>query len=453
METHIHSEEKGTIVDSSAQVPAVDKAEGSAQADPMKVSTAKAAKGGMLRPFKQRNFNLLFSGQTVSIIGDALYMVALPWLVLTTGGNAQELGIILAAYGIPRAASILAGGWLADRLRPRKVMLIADGVRLLLMAILAALALGGHPTLWQLCAIAVPLGAFGGAFLPASMSILPDILSNEDLQAGNGVMSASVQGANLIGSAVAGAVVAIFTAGVALAIDAATFLVSALSLALMRPIQRAAAEAGQAEADQPRPTIVTQGEQVSLWRFLASSRLIQLTLLLFGLISLVSGGQIEVALPALIHGTWHSSASSYGFILAAWGAGALGGSILIGMLGNLQRKGLLTLLAGFVVSVMIALLPVWGVPGAIACMFVGGIANSVVTILFFTAVQLAIPRHLMGRVMGLLMFCNMGLYPLSVALAGVLTNQFGPALLFPFGGLLLALAFLLGLSQKAMREL
>lgn len=123
------------------------------------------------------------------------------------------------------------------------------------------------------------------------------------------------------------------------------------------------------------------------------------------------------------------------------------------MLGNLQRKGLLTLLAGFVVSVMIALLPVWGVPGAIACMFVGGIANSVVTILFFTAVQLAIPRHLMGRVMGLLMFCNMGLYPLSVALAGVLTNQFGPALLFPFGGLLLALAFLLGLSQKAMREL
>src|SRR5579883_1002029 len=105
--------------------------------------TPKATAGGMLRPFKVRNFNLLFGGQTISIIGDALYMVSLPWLVLTTGGNAQELGIVLSAYGIPRALCMLAGGWLSDRLRPRRLMLLADTLRLLLMGILAALAFGG----------------------------------------------------------------------------------------------------------------------------------------------------------------------------------------------------------------------------------------------------------------------------------------------------------------------
>ncbi len=117
------------------------------------------------------------------------------------GRQRAGTGYCAGRLGIPHVASMLVGGWLSDRLRPWRVMLLADAVRLLLMALLAALALGGHPTVAQFCAIAVPLGAFGGAFMPAYMSILPDTLSNEDLQAGNGLMMASLQGANLIGSA------------------------------------------------------------------------------------------------------------------------------------------------------------------------------------------------------------------------------------------------------------
>jgi MFS family permease len=230
----------------------------------------KHGAGGMLQLFTVRNFNLLFSGQTVSVIGDALYAVALPWLILTTGGSAQELGIVLASYGIPRAGSMLVGGWLSDRLRPRLLMLLADTVRLLLMGILAALALWGHPTVWQLCAVAVPLGAFGGAFMPASLSILPETLSPEDLQAGNGLMISSMQGANLVGSALAGVVVAVFTAGVALAIDVATFLVSAVSLALMRAARPATPSKRGEGASQEQPSASTQGQgaRISFWRFL-----------------------------------------------------------------------------------------------------------------------------------------------------------------------------------------
>src|SRR5579884_3932766 len=102
----------------------------------------KSIAGG---PLKVRNFNLLFGGQTISVIGDALYKVALPWLILNTGGSAQELGVVLAVYGVPRALCMLAGGWLSDRLRPRRLMLLADAVRLLLVALLALIAMGGHP--------------------------------------------------------------------------------------------------------------------------------------------------------------------------------------------------------------------------------------------------------------------------------------------------------------------
>src|SRR5262249_46820767 len=150
----------------------------------------------------------------------------------------------------PRALSLLVGGWLSDRLGARRVMLIADVARLLLVGLLAVIALEGHPSLLQLCAIAAPLGVFGGAFLPASQALLPETLSHDDLQAGNGLMLASTQGANLIGAAVAGVVVTAFTAAAALAIDAGTFLVSALSLALMRTRHDAARGAGMQAAGQ-----------------------------------------------------------------------------------------------------------------------------------------------------------------------------------------------------------
>ncbi|HCI78497.1 MAG TPA: MFS transporter [Ktedonobacter sp.] len=430
----------------------------SMQEGSVEVIAAKPVGRGMLRPFKVRNFNLLLSGQTISIIGDALYMVALPWLILTTGGNAQELGIVLAAYGIPRAASTLAGGWLSDHLRPRQLMLIADTVRMLLVGILAVLAFQGHPIFWQLCAIAVPLGALSGAFTPATLSIVPEILSSDDLQAGNGLWMSFLQGANLIGSAFAGVIVATLSTGGGLAIDAATFLASAVSLALMRTISHAhpftSGKQEMAES-QGLASIDTgeQSEQISFWHFLLTSRLIQATVLMFMVISIVSGGVIEVALPTLVHGPFHSSASSYGFIMAGWGAGSLIGSVFAGMLGQYKHKGMAVLLAGLIVSAAIALLPTWGVIGAIACMLIGGLANSGVTVLLFTAIQLAIPRHLMGRIMGLLMFSASGLYPFSVALAGVLSNHFGPAILFPFGGLLLALVMLFGMTQKALREI
>jgi MFS family permease len=416
---------------------------------------AKPVAGGMLRPFKVRNFNLLFGGQTVSTIGNALYAVALPWLILNNGGSAQDLGIVLTAYGIPLAASMLLGGWLSDRLRPRRLMLIADIARALLVGILAELALGGHPTLWQLCAIAVPLGALGGAFMPASMSMLPDTLSDNDLQAGNALNFSSMQGANLVGSALAGVVVAAFTAGGGLAIDAATFVVSAVSLAMMRAANLATHSKKEqgVNAENPPASIQEQGVQVSFWHFLRTSQLIQVTLLFFLMLGLVTGGLVEVALPTLVHGPMHGGASGYGLILAGWGAGALVGSIFAGTLGKLKHKWLIMLLAGLIVAAAIALLPTGGVAFAVVCMLIGGVANSILIVLLFTAIQLAIPRHLMGRAMGLLMFSSSGTYPISTAVAGVLSTHFGPAILFPFSGLLLGLVMLLGMTQRAFREI
>src|SRR5262249_56927001 len=95
----------------------------------------------------------------------------------------------------------------------------------------------------------------------------------------------------------------------------------------------------------------------------------------------------------------------------------------------------------------------WDVRGAIVCMLLAGVSGSIVNVVLFTALQVAIPSYLMGRAMGLVLFSSFGVYPLSVALAGALADQVGPALFFPFSGLLLALAMLFGMTQRALREI
>jgi MFS family permease len=91
-----------------------------------------------LAPLRHRGYRLLVTGQVTSNTGDACYAVALPWFVLAGHGGTVLLGTVLAAYGIPRTALILAGGWASDRFRPQTVMLVTDAVRVLAMAALAA---------------------------------------------------------------------------------------------------------------------------------------------------------------------------------------------------------------------------------------------------------------------------------------------------------------------------
>jgi MFS family permease len=417
------------------------------------VSGGKRALGEMLQPFKVRNFCLLFGGQTVSTIGDALYAVALPWLILSNGGSAQEIGVVLAAYGIPRVGCVLLGGWLSDRLRPRWLMLIADAIRAVLVGILAGLALHGHPALWQLCAVAFPLGACMGLFLPASSAILPDLLKDEELQAGNALTFSSTQAATLVGSAIAGVVVAVLTSGTAMALDALSFVVSAVSLAMMR-VSRVVAAGTPEEATGAASGVVESSQgQIPFGRYLRTSRLMQVALVVSLAANFCFGGLMEVALPTLVHGPMNAGAGGYGLILAAFGGGALAGSLFAGMLGRLKRKGLIALLLLLVMAVMIALLPYGGVAGAAFCMLISGVTNSISNVLLITVIQLIIPRHLMGRAMGLLLFGSVGTYPISVALAGVLTNHFGPVILFPFSGLVLFLTILLGIAQKELRDL
>lgn len=395
-----------------------------------------------LAPLRRGGFRLLFAGQLVSNLGDALYAVALPWYVLTAHGDAGTLGLLLAAYGVPRTATVVIGGHASDRWRPWTVMMAADVVRAVAVAAFAVAAATGTATVDVLLPIAIVLGAAEGIFLPGAFAIVPRLLPAQELQAGNALVAGSTQLTAFAGPALAGVLVAVTGPAAAFAIDAATFALSAATLV------------GVPSQGLPEALGMHSGSDVpTLRELLRTSRVLQIMLLITVPANLGVGGEGEVALPALAHGVLHASAAGYGALVAAFGGGALVGVLVAGQLGQLTRPAIVGSTAFLVEAPLIALVPyVGGAVGAGMLLFAFGAMNGFGNVVMITAFQRWAPPQLMGRLAGLLTLSSMGVFPISAALAGVAVGAFGPAPFFVFAALTTALPILLGLTQPCWRD-
>jgi predicted MFS family arabinose efflux permease len=408
-------------------------------------------------PLGLRNFRLLAGGQFASTIGDYCYVVALPWLVLSSHGGAILLGTVLACYGVPRTVLIPVGGVLADKAGARTVMLVADTVRCVLVAALAVLAARHAASLAALGPIAACIGAGEGLFIPASVAIMPSLLEERQLAAGNAISNATMQVGSLVGPAIGGVLVAVTGASTwAFAIDAASFAVSAVTLALIprkaapRTVAGRAAEADRAAEAAGADTAGTNASGGVL-ALLKRSRELQVILAVVIAANLAGGGESEVALPSLAHARF--GAAGYGALLACFAAGAVIGTLAAARTGGLRMPAAFASTAFLVSAAAMALIPyLGGEAGAAAMLFVSGAANGLGNVTFLTVLQKWTPQALLGRVMGVLMLCAFGTFPLSVAISGVLVRHIGPALFFPVAGALVAAAILGGLTQREFRE-
>jgi MFS family permease len=191
-----------------------------------------------LGPLAGRQFRLLWLAATTSAAGSAFVPVAMAFAVLRVGGNATSLGIVLLVGTVAGLASYQVAGVWADRLSRRNLMLTADLVRLAVEAGVAALLLTGHATIWEL-AVASAVVSIGTAFEgPASISLVPEVVSTDKLQQANSLLSMSVSGSSVLGPAVSGIMVAAVGPGWAFALDAASFAGSAAFLVVMAPLGR-----------------------------------------------------------------------------------------------------------------------------------------------------------------------------------------------------------------------
>jgi MFS family permease len=183
---------------------------------------------------RERQFRLLFTGQIISLLGDAITGVALAFAVLDLTGSATDLGYVFAAKTVPLVTFLLVGGVFADRLPRRAVMLSADVVRFGAQGAVALLILTHHAQIWQIVILQAISGTASAFFNPASTGLTPMTVSPERLQQANALRGLSMASTGIIGSVISGVLVASIGAGWALAIDAASFAISAFFLAQLR---------------------------------------------------------------------------------------------------------------------------------------------------------------------------------------------------------------------------
>ncbi len=171
---------------------------------------------------------LLASARTVSVLGNGFAAVALAFAVLALpGASPGRLSLVLACQALPQLMFILLGGVIADRMSRARLMALAELMGAVAYTGLAALVLSGHAPLPAMCVLAVAAGTASALFLPAMDGIVPLIVPGERLQQANGLLRVGTNSARLLGLALSGVTVAVVGAGWALALNAASFVVSA----------------------------------------------------------------------------------------------------------------------------------------------------------------------------------------------------------------------------------
>jgi MFS family permease len=406
----------------------------------------------MAAVFSLRDFRLLFSGATTSMLGDQFALIATPWLVLKLTGDPLALGIVLALEGIPRAIFMLLGGAITDRISPRVIMLISDVIRFVLTTLMALVFFTGTVQMWMLYAFGLGFGLVAGFAIPAGNSIVPMLVEQQDLQAGNSVMMGISQLVGFVGPTIAGILIGRFSKsplgiGLAFALDAASFAVSAVTLWIMRGGGKR-----QATADSPEKENVWASILAGI-KYLWDDKPLRLVFLVIMAVNFLFVGPILVGIPVLADQRLSEGALAFGLLMSAFSGGNLAGYLLAGALprpsGNIMRVFLIALLVvfGLVLGSFGFIRSTWV---DFALMLLLGLGNGYISITLFTWMQLRTPKAMLGRMMSMMMLSNTGLVPISQAISGAV-SRWSLTLLFAGAGVLILLVALWAAPQPELK--
>jgi MFS family permease len=358
-------------------------------------------------------FRLLFWGQALSVMGDRITPVAIAFAVLGLG-SATDLGLVLAAGGIPFALFALAGGVWADRVGRRRIMLGSDIVRAVSQTITAVLLLTGTAEVWMLAVLAFVYGTAAALFMPALIGLIPQTVRPARLQEANALLSLTRSVASVAGPAVAGVLVVAAGSGEAIAVDAATFVFSALCLARMR-----ISEGAPAVEHEPFLAGLRGG-----WNEVRSRAWLRWGLIAMSSYHVFVLPAVFVLGPALAEDRL-DGASSWAAIVACFGIGGVLGNVLA-MRIPLRRPVFIAALALVGASTQAAIIGSGlGTVGIAALELLAGVCVALFFTLWDLSIQEQVPSHVVSRVSAYDFSVSMGLMPLGMAVCGPIADAVG----------------------------
>ncbi|MET9172704.1 MFS transporter [Streptomyces misionensis] len=365
--------------------------------------------------WRDPRFTLLLSARVVSVLGNGFARVALAFAVLSLpGASPGRLSLVVACQALPQLLFVLVGGVIADRMSRSALMAAADVLGAGAYGALAAMALTGVAPLPGMCVLAVLAGTATALFAPASEGLVPLLVPKERLQRANGLLRMGTNSSMLLGLALSGVTVAAVGAGWALALNAASFGISAALTARLRVPAR------------PRGGTSGWTELREGWREFSSRQWLWVVVAQYAVVVAALNANAGVLGPLMAESRL-GGARAWSVVVAAQAVGTIAGAGLAARV-RVSRPLLVAVLCTFPSAVPIALLaaaaPVWLIAVA---MFGAGVASDVFGVLWTTTIHREVPEHALSRVSSYDWFGSLSFAPLGLLLAGPAATAVGPA--------------------------
>jgi len=362
-------------------------------------------------------FRRYFLGASASVLGDRITFVALPFAVLSISDSAGSVAAVVAAQTLPFALLALLAGVVADRRDRRRIVLASDLVRAVTQGTAAVLLLTGTAEVWHLAGLAALFGAADAYFMPATQGMLPQLVARGRLQEANALRGLIGSSSMIVGPALAGVLIALLGVGGAIAVDAATFLVSFACLLTVLP-----------DPVAPRPTGPDGPSLLSGlregWAEVRARRWMTSGLAGLAVYTVVVLPSIFVLGPVLAEREL-GGAGAWALVAAVFGVGSLAGNAIA--LRWHPRRPMLVVGAGMALASTQAAIIGSGLPlAAIAALEgIAGIGVALFFTLWDSALQEYVPEHALSRVTSYDFFLSIGLSAVGAGIAGPVADAIG----------------------------
>jgi MFS family permease len=402
-----------------------------------------------LPALQNRNFQLFFAGQLISLVGTWMDNIAEAWLIYSLTGSSLKLGTVGFCGQIPVFLFATVGGIVADRYNRHRIIITTQALSMVLAGMLAVLTLTHRVQVWHVFLLAALMGVVNAFDIPARQAFLSDMVGRENLMNAIALNSSMFNGARIVGPAVAGLLVASIGEGWCFAANSLSYIAVISGLLMMRLTYTPRAGA----RDKSPVQDIVEG-----FRFVKNAKPIRSLLLLLGLVSLV-GMPYSVLMPIFADRILHGGARGLGILMGATGVGALSGALTLALKKSLKgisriicycALGFGTGLIVFSFSKMFWLSALILVPVGYSMMVQMASSN--------TLLQSMSPDRLRGRVLAVYSMMFMGMAPFGALFAGAIAERVGAPMTVAIGGIACicgALLFARNLSEfhQAARKL
>jgi DHA3 family macrolide efflux protein-like MFS transporter len=413
-------------------------------AEPVTTEVATAGAEDAPRPetalslLRRRDFRRAYGAVAISELGDAFQYIALMWFALLASGPLGVIAVRLAD-SVPAIVFGLHGGVVADRWDRRRVMIVSDLVRGLVLVPVAIAGLFGHLPLAALVGAAFVLTAATSYFAPAYGALLPALVDRRNVQQANGLVRATADALSVGGWALAGLLLTFLPISAFFALNAASFFISALLLAGVRTRGRSASPA--------QPPRIREGFAV-----LRPRPALAASVVVLGIAVTISSGTWIVGVPELVRSTLGLGAGSFSLVAASYALGSIGAGAALARF-PVRRKASASMLAWAVylpAYMLFATADSLGI--ALAAGICSGIGQGSAWVLINSAAQEEVPDRFLGRVTGLIALVHRGAHATGLLFISPLFAVTAPAGVFAAAAVAIPLTGLAGLLVSRAAE-